>query len=110
MYLGNSKRLITASAETTVMLWELETGTRLHTFKFVGPARYVSFAEGEKLALVSVDPFMGHKASIQVLGIDLNSRERKCEFSSAIMNKALKENSNIFFACDLNVQKLMMSS
>eukprot|EP00271_Cylindrocystis_brebissonii_P015532 TRINITY_DN38451_c0_g1_i1.p1 TRINITY_DN38451_c0_g1~~TRINITY_DN38451_c0_g1_i1.p1 ORF type:complete len:327 (-),score=45.82 TRINITY_DN38451_c0_g1_i1:536-1516(-) len=75
----NSKRLLTGSADTTAMLWDLESGTRLHTFKFSGPARSVAFSEGETQALVSVDPFMGSPASIQVLNIDLNSSEQDNE-------------------------------
>lgn len=86
MIIGDSKRLITASADQEVMLWELETGVRLHTYEFSGPARYISFSEGEKFFLVSVDPFMGTKASIEIYGIDLNAEERTSHFSLISFN------------------------
>lgn len=75
----DSTRLITGSADTTAMLWEVETGQRLFTFEFFGPARSVAFSEGEKMALISVDPFMGSPAAIAVVNIDMNSKEQSNE-------------------------------
>ena len=77
LFAGDSKRLLTASADTTVMLWDVETGQKLHTFPFFGPCRSVAFAEGEKMALVSIDPFMGSPSAIHVLDIDTNAAKRE---------------------------------
>ena len=74
---GDSRMLITASADQSVKLWEVETGTPYYTFSLEGPARSVTLAEGERLAAVSVDPFMGSVPAIHVLRIEAGSRQRK---------------------------------
>ncbi|CAI6006721.1 unnamed protein product [Closterium sp. NIES-65] len=61
---GDSKMLITASADQSVKLWEVETGTPYYTFTMDGPARSVALAEGEQLAAITVDPFMGSVPAI----------------------------------------------
>ncbi|CAI7784655.1 unnamed protein product [Closterium sp. NIES-54] len=69
--------LITASADQSVKLWEVETGTPYYTFSMDGPARSVALAEGEQLAAITVDPFMGSVPAIHVKRIKEGSRERK---------------------------------
>lgn len=59
------------------MLWDVETGQKLHTFPFFGPCRSVAFADGEKMALVSIDPFMGSPSAIHVLDIDMDAAKRE---------------------------------
>lgn len=61
-----SKRLLTGSADQTAKLWDVETGKLEYTFNFEAPARAVQFGQGERLALVSTDPFMGVPAAVHV--------------------------------------------
>ncbi|KAJ6814680.1 eukaryotic translation initiation factor 3 subunit I-like isoform X1 [Iris pallida] len=72
----DSMRLITGSADQTVKLWNVQTGTQLFTFNFDAPARYVQFSIGDKLAVITTDPFMGHLSSIQVKRIARDPSEQ----------------------------------
>lgn len=62
----DSTRLITGSADQTAKLWDVETGTQLYTFNFDSPARSVDFAVGDKLAVITTDPFMGLTSAIHI--------------------------------------------
>ena len=54
---GDSKLLLTGSADQSVKLWEVQTGRLLFTFEHKGPVHGVAWAEGEhEFASVS-DPF-----------------------------------------------------
>ncbi|KAH9745860.1 eukaryotic translation initiation factor 3 subunit I [Citrus sinensis] len=58
--------LITGSADQTAKLWNVETGAQLFTFNFDSPARSVDFAVGDKLAVITTDPFMELNSAIHV--------------------------------------------
>lgn len=62
----NSTRLITGSADQTAKLWDVQTGTPFFTFNFGSPARSVDFAVGDKLAVITTDPFMGLQSAIHI--------------------------------------------
>ncbi|MCL7051310.1 hypothetical protein MKW94_022684 [Papaver nudicaule] len=62
----DSSRLITGSADSTASLWDVKSGTQLFCFQFDAPARAVDFAVGDKLAVVTTDPFMGQTSAIHV--------------------------------------------
>ncbi|KAK1407636.1 hypothetical protein QVD17_39257 [Tagetes erecta] len=62
----DSTRLITGSADQTAKLWDVQTGTPLFTFNFDSPARAVDFSVGDKLAVITTDPFMGLSSAIHV--------------------------------------------
>ncbi|KAJ4829618.1 Eukaryotic translation initiation factor 3 subunit I [Turnera subulata] len=54
----DSRLLITVSADQTVKLWNVQTGAQLYTFNFDSPARAVDFSVGDKLAVITTDPFI----------------------------------------------------
>lgn len=62
----DSKMLITGSADTTAKLWSVQNGTQLFTFNFDSPARSVDFSLGDKLAVITTDPFMELPSAIHV--------------------------------------------
>ncbi|KAL3830363.1 hypothetical protein ACJIZ3_019165 [Penstemon smallii] len=62
----DSTRLITGSADQTAKLWDVRSGTPLFTFNFDSPARSVDFAIGDKLAVITTDPFMGLTSAIHI--------------------------------------------
>lgn len=66
---GDSTRLITGSADQTAKLWDVKTGTQLFSFNFKSPARAVDFSVGDKLAVITTDPFMGEPSAIHVKSI-----------------------------------------
>ncbi|KAH7435719.1 hypothetical protein KP509_06G076700 [Ceratopteris richardii] len=69
----DSRRLITGSADQTVKIWDVETGIQVHSFAFGSPARAVDFALGDKLAVITTDPFMGAPSAIHVKRVDSES-------------------------------------
>lgn len=78
----DTSRLITGSADQSVKLWDVETGTQLHSFNFGSPARAVDFAIGDKLAVITTDPFMGAPSAIHVKRIE---KERSKESSESVL-------------------------
>ncbi|KAK8679036.1 hypothetical protein V6N13_144508 [Hibiscus sabdariffa] len=62
----NSARLIMGSADQTVKLWNVQTGAQLFTFNFGSPARSVDFSVGDKLAVITTDPFLELTSAIHV--------------------------------------------
>ncbi|XVF68601.1 hypothetical protein PTKIN_Ptkin11bG0015000 [Pterospermum kingtungense] len=62
----DSMSLITGSADQTVKLWSVKTGAQLYTFNFGSPARSVDFSVGDKLAVITTDPFMDLTSAIHV--------------------------------------------
>lgn len=49
----------------------------MYTFNFDSPVRAVDFSVGDKLAVITTDPFMEHSSSIQVKRIARDISDRK---------------------------------
>ncbi|KAL5972316.1 Eukaryotic translation initiation factor 3 subunit I [Asimina triloba] len=62
----DSMRLITGSADQSAKLWNVQTGTQLYSFIFDSPARSADFSVGDKLAVITTDPFMEQTSAIHV--------------------------------------------
>ncbi|KAI3902441.1 hypothetical protein MKW92_016781 [Papaver armeniacum] len=75
----DSRRLITGSADRSVKLWDVKSGTPLFTFEFDSPARSVDFAVGDKLAVITTDPFMEQTSAIHVKTISNDPDEQTAE-------------------------------
>ncbi|KAL5719117.1 Eukaryotic translation initiation factor 3 subunit I [Ranunculus cassubicifolius] len=73
---GDSKRLITGSADQSVKLWNVQTGAQLYTFNFDAPARAVNFSVGDELAVITTDPFMELPSAIHVKRIAKDPSEQ----------------------------------
>ncbi|GAB2215283.1 hypothetical protein Droror1_Dr00019666 [Drosera rotundifolia] len=80
----DSKRLITGSADQTVKLWNVRTGTELYTFNFDSPARSVEFSVGDKLVVITSDPFMQVTSAIHVKRIAKDPSEQVGESALVI--------------------------
>lgn len=74
--LGDSSRLITGSADQSAKLWDVQSGTQLFTFGFDSPARAVDFSVGDKLCVITTDPFMGLPSAIHVKRIASDPDDR----------------------------------
>ncbi|KAD1124719.1 hypothetical protein E3N88_43255 [Mikania micrantha] len=72
----DSTRLLTGSADQTAKLWDVQSGTQLFTFNFDSPARAVDFSVGDKLAVITTDPFMGLTSAIHVKRIAADSDDQ----------------------------------
>jgi len=64
-----STRLLTASADSHVFLWNCETGKVLTRFTHYGPVRGVAWAEGGQMFASISDPFVDHSAQISVYDV-----------------------------------------
>lgn len=75
----DSKRLITASADQTAKLWDVQKGAELFTFKFDSPVKSVDLGVGDKLVVITTDPFMGLPSAIHVKRISADPSEQSDE-------------------------------
>ncbi|KAI5653539.1 hypothetical protein M9H77_30726 [Catharanthus roseus] len=75
----DSSLLITGSVDQSVKLWSVKTGTQLFTFHFDSPTRSVDFAVGDKLAVLTTDPFMGLPSAIHVKHIASDPNDQSSE-------------------------------
>lgn len=62
----DSDRLITASADQSVKIWEMRTGKELFTIKMGEPCRAVNLSIGEGLLAFSTDAFMGTPPQVHI--------------------------------------------
>lgn len=79
---------MTASADTTAKLWDMETGHCFFTFEFDRQgARGCAFSLGERELVVTLDPFMGTGSSIGIYKMEEERSERASasSFSSFIV-------------------------
>ncbi|XP_068647425.1 eukaryotic translation initiation factor 3 subunit I-like [Aristolochia californica] len=72
----DSMRLITGSADQSVKLWNVQTGAQLYSFNFDSPARSVDFSIGDKMAVITTDPFMELPSAIHVKHIARDPSEQ----------------------------------
>ncbi|KAL2641437.1 hypothetical protein R1flu_009024 [Riccia fluitans] len=75
----HTERLITGSADQSANIWDVETGAKLHTFSFESPARAVDFALGDKLCVITTDPFIGNPSEIHVKRVERDSSRQSNE-------------------------------
>jgi WD40 repeat protein len=87
----DSTRLITASADQSVRIWELNTGKELHKIKMNEPCRATDMSVGEQLLAFSTDSFMGTAPQVSNSTSDCSSRARRwserkgaCFFETAL--------------------------
>lgn len=67
----DSERLITASADQTVRIWNLPTGEELFQIRMSEPCRACHLAVGEQLMAFTTDSFMGSPPQIHLVDMDL---------------------------------------
>lgn len=76
-FAGDSRTLVTGSADATVKLWDVESGRCLFTFDMKVPVKSTEFSVGENLLLITTDPFMGAPSQIHVKRIAKDVADRK---------------------------------
>ena len=74
---GDSTHLITSSANQTVKLWNVVTGTQLFSFNFESLARAMDLTEGDKPAVITTDPFIEFPSAIHIKCIEKDLLKRK---------------------------------
>lgn len=71
---GDSTRLLTGSGDSSVRLWDVQSGQTLFVWKTQEPCRAVKFAVGDRLAAFSTDPFMAAQSAIHFTRIAEDAR------------------------------------
>lgn len=69
-----TRRLLTASADNTVKLWDVQTGQCSFSWEHKTPVRSVQFALGDRQALVLTDAVMGNAGTLTIFPIGEGSR------------------------------------
>lgn len=69
--------LITGSADQSAKLWNVQTGEQLYSFNFGSPARAVELSVGDKLVVITTDPFMDSPSAIHVKEVARDPSDRK---------------------------------
>lgn len=75
----DSSLLLTGSADSSVRLWDVQTGAQKCLWDTQTPARAVAFAKGEKLAAVTTDPFMMSMPTVRFFAISDTPEESPAE-------------------------------
>lgn len=63
----DSERLVTASADQSVKLWNVQSGEEVYHFEYDSPCRSVSFSLGEERILLTTDAFMGTPPAVRII-------------------------------------------
>ena len=71
-----SRRLLTASADNTAKLWNVQTGEILFEWEFKTPVRSIEFAIGDREALILTDARMGNPGLLNVYAMATDVAER----------------------------------
>lgn len=72
----NSKRCLTASADRSARLWDVETGTELFVFPHASSVRCVGFAEGDTMLLTVQEDNFNSQACIFVYNLEEDMKEQ----------------------------------
>lgn len=72
----HSERLLTAAADSSVKLWDVQTGDELVSFPHTGPVRSVNFSTGDKFFCSVVDKFSDHPAAVCIYELAADPAER----------------------------------
>nr|XP_043618408.1 eukaryotic translation initiation factor 3 subunit I-like [Erigeron canadensis] len=75
----DSTRLITTSADCSAKLWNVQSGEALFTFNFNSTARSVDLSVGDKLCVITTDPFMDVASAIHVKRIAADHHDQDGE-------------------------------
>jgi translation initiation factor 3 subunit I len=96
----DSDRLLTASADQTPRIWQLDTGKELAQIKFGEPCRAIKLSDGEDFFAVTTDAFMGTPPMIHVYKFAEDSAEQSRQ--SEISINAPKGRITRVFWADFN--------
>ena len=69
--------LIIGSLDQTAKIWNVQTGKQLYSFNFGSPARAIDLSVGDKLAIITTDPFMDLPLAIHVISIATDPKDHK---------------------------------
>lgn len=93
----DSDRLITASADQTVRIWDLPTGQELHQIRMNEPCRACHLAVGEQLMAFTADSFMGSPPQIHLIDMDMKEFEHQGSAPKQTVNAPKGRITRVYF-------------
>lgn len=75
----DSSFLITASADSSTKIWDVETGDCLYTYAYKQPCKAVALSLGDRMAAITTDPFMSEPSAIRIVSIAEDPSESASE-------------------------------
>ena len=69
--------LIIGSLDQMAKIWNVQIGEQLYSFNFRSLARVVDLSVGDKLAVITIDPFMDLPSAIHVISITTDPEDHK---------------------------------
>lgn len=75
----NSERVVTGSADNSAMLWDTQTGRKLHTWDFKCPVRCVAFSPDDTIIAIATTKLMGQESKVYLFAHDMNAEAQSAE-------------------------------
>ncbi|CDF38619.1 Translation initiation factor eIF3, subunit I [Chondrus crispus] len=72
----DTTRVITGSADNSAILWNAETGEKLHQWHFKSPVRSVAFSPGDAYIAIATAKLMGQASNVFIFAHNKSSNEQ----------------------------------
>lgn len=99
----NSKRCLTASADRTARLWDIESGECLFVFPHASSVRSVGFAEGDTMLLTVQEDNFNSEACIFVYNLEKDMKEQTATPVREMYGDTGKINTALWGPLNLNI-------
>ena len=99
----DSKRLLTGSADNSMIMWDVQTGKQLAKWNTKSAVRAVSFQLGSKYALFLTDATMGQISTIHVVKIEQDPKKQPQDILNTIVIQGSKATQACWARLDQNI-------
>eukprot|EP01123_Difflugia_compressa_P002060 TRINITY_DN12782_c0_g1_i1.p1 TRINITY_DN12782_c0_g1~~TRINITY_DN12782_c0_g1_i1.p1 ORF type:complete len:350 (-),score=52.08 TRINITY_DN12782_c0_g1_i1:34-1083(-) len=92
-----STRLISGAADTSVRMWDVQTGKEYHIYTHNTTVRCVSFSQGDRLFLTVTDASRGYAPEIMAHKVAEDNREQVNSKKSVVLieDKSIEQNKTV---------------
>ena len=102
----DSRLLITGSSDSSAKLWDVKTGTCLHTWQYDAPCKAVAFSLGDTMVATSTDPFMATPPAIRVYRLHTEDPSNQTDEPTVTITGGFSGRINRLLFHDLNTHLL----
>jgi translation initiation factor 3 subunit I len=99
----DSTQLLTASADRTAKLWDVQTGRELYSFSHKSSVRSCGFAEGSRMALTVQEDNFGAPAAIFIYNLTADVSEQSSEPVRSMFGDTTKINSALWGSLNTSI-------